>query len=93
MVSQTAGSLISVARAKFSPGTVAIGIDGSLRHAQLAGDLLGTEVTIDQAQALALTLSQSVYEILCHSLRLASKMNTVASAALARLEFIAKLRA
>jgi hypothetical protein len=35
-------------------------VDGVLGEAQLAGDLLGAEVTIDKAQAFALTLGQTI---------------------------------
>jgi len=35
-------------------------VDGVLGEAQLAGDLLGAHVAIDQPQALALTLCEAV---------------------------------
>lgn len=54
MVRQAAGGLIAVAGAELAPGAVAIGVHRGLRHAQLAGDLLGRQVPIDEAQAVTL---------------------------------------
>ena len=54
---------VAVFHAQFAAGAVAIGIDGSLRHAELAGDLLGGKVLIDQPQAFALTRREQSYRI------------------------------
>jgi hypothetical protein len=51
MVGQQPGGVIAVGDPQLSPGAVAIGVHGGLRHPQLAGDLLGAEMTIHQAQA------------------------------------------
>jgi hypothetical protein len=45
---QGASGGIPVADAKLLARAIAIGVDRRLRHPELAGDLLGTEVTVDQ---------------------------------------------
>jgi hypothetical protein len=54
---------VAILHAQLAPRAVAIGVDGSLRHAELAGDLLGRQVLIDQPQAFALTGSQQPHWI------------------------------
>jgi hypothetical protein len=54
-VAQEPRRLVAVGHAELAARTVAIGVDGGLRHPELAGDLLGAEMLIDQPQALALT--------------------------------------
>jgi len=46
---------VAVLDAELAARAVAIGIHRGLGHAELAGDLLGRQVLIDQAQAIALT--------------------------------------
>jgi len=46
---------IAVVDAQLAAGAIAIGVHRGLRHAQLAGDLLGRKVLVHQAQAFALT--------------------------------------
>ncbi len=46
---------IAVLDAQLAPRAVTVGVDRGFRHAQLAGDLLGREVLVDQTQALPLT--------------------------------------
>jgi hypothetical protein len=50
-----AGGGVAVLDAQLSPRAVAVGVDRSLRHPQFAGDLLGREMLVDQAQAFTLT--------------------------------------
>jgi len=45
---------VAVLDAELAARAVAIGIHRGLGHAELAGDLLGRQVLIDQAQAIAL---------------------------------------
>ena len=49
-----AGGGISVVHAELAPGAVAVGVDRGFGHAELAGDLFGGQVLIDQPQAFAL---------------------------------------
>lgn len=49
-----AGGGIAVVHAELAPGAIAIGIDRSLGHPKLTGDLLRRQVLIDQSQAFAL---------------------------------------
>ena len=52
--------LVAVVHAELAPGAVAVGVDGGLRHAQLAGDLLGAEMLVDEPQALPFALRQQL---------------------------------
>jgi hypothetical protein len=54
---------IAVLDAQLAAGAVAVGVDRSLRHAELAGDLFGGQVLIDQAQAFALTRREQSHRI------------------------------
>jgi len=45
---------VTVLDAELAASAVAVGVDGSLRHAELTGDLLGRQVLIHQAQAFTL---------------------------------------
>ncbi|HEY2753689.1 MAG TPA: hypothetical protein VGI62_20250 [Phenylobacterium sp.] len=45
---------VAVLDAELSPGAVAIGVHRCLGHAELAGDLLGRQVLVDQPKAFAL---------------------------------------
>ena len=45
---------VAILDAEFAAGAVAIGVDRSLRHAELTGDLLRRKMLIDKAQAFAL---------------------------------------
>jgi hypothetical protein len=60
VAAQQAGGLITVVHAELAPGAVAVGVDGGLGHAQLAGDLLGAEVLVDEPQALPFALRQQL---------------------------------
>jgi len=57
-VGEAARRLIAVAGAQLAAGAVAIGVDGGLGHAQFAGDLLGAQMPVHQAQAFALSRRQ-----------------------------------
>jgi len=50
--------LEAVVDAELAARPIAIGVDGGLRHSQLAGDLLGAEMLVDKTQAIALALRQ-----------------------------------
>jgi len=58
-----AGGGVAVLDAQLAPGAVAIGVDGSLRHAEFAGDLLRRQVLIDQPQAFAFARRQQPHRI------------------------------
>jgi len=60
MSPQQAGGLVAIADAQLAPSPVAVGVDRGLGHAELARDLLGAQVLVDQAQALALALRQQL---------------------------------
>ena len=60
LAAQQARGFVPVGHAELAPGAVAVGVDGRLGHAQLAGDLFGAEVLVHQAQALALALRQQL---------------------------------
>jgi len=55
-----AGGVIARANAQTLARLVEVGVDGVLGDAEAAGDLFGTEVLIDQAQAFALARSQHI---------------------------------
>ena len=50
-----AGGAVAILDAELAASAVAIGVDRRLGHAELAGDLFGGQVLIDQPQAFALT--------------------------------------
>jgi hypothetical protein len=54
---------VAILDAELAPRAVAIGVDGSLRHAELAGDLLRGQVLIDQPQAFALARRKQPHRI------------------------------
>jgi hypothetical protein len=54
---------VAVLDAELAAGAVAIGVDGSLRHAEFAGDLLGRQMLIDQTQAFALAWREQPHRI------------------------------
>jgi hypothetical protein len=52
--------VVAIGRAQATAGLVQMPVDGVLGEAQFTGDLLGAHVPIDQAQALTLTLGETV---------------------------------
>ena len=60
VAAQHPGGLVAVVHAELAPRTVAVGVDRGLRHAQLAGDLLGAEMLVDEPQALPFALRQQL---------------------------------
>jgi len=66
MVGQTPCRLIAIAGAELSARTIAVGVHRGLGHAQLARNLLRTEVPVHQPQALALTRRQTFDKIHRH---------------------------
>jgi hypothetical protein len=50
--------------AKLAPRAIAVGVDGSFRHAQLAGDLFGAQMLIDKPKAFTLTRREQLNAIL-----------------------------
>lgn len=60
---QQARGGVAVVHAQLAARPVAVGVDGGLRHAELAGDLLGRQVLIDQPQALPLPGGEQVDRI------------------------------
>ena len=58
-----AGGGVAVLHAQLAAGAVAIGVHGSLRHAEFAGDLLGRQVLIDQPQAFAFARCEQAHRI------------------------------
>ncbi|HEX3886595.1 MAG TPA: hypothetical protein VHW05_03780 [Phenylobacterium sp.] len=54
---------VAILHAQLAPRAVAIGVDGRLRHAELAGDLLGRQVLIDQPQAFTFAGGQQPHWI------------------------------
>jgi hypothetical protein len=57
---QEARGLVAIAHAELAPGAVAVGVHRRLRHAQFAGDLLGAQMLIHQAQAFPFALRQQL---------------------------------
>ena len=51
---QQARGGVAIVDAQLAARTVAIGVDRGLGHAELAADLLGRQVLVDQAQTLPL---------------------------------------
>lgn len=64
MAAQQAGGLVAVGDAELAAGPVAVGVDRGFRHAELAGDLLGAQMLVDEAQAFALALRKQLDGIL-----------------------------
>jgi len=60
---QQARGLVPVGNAQLASGPVAIGVHRSLGHAELPGDLLGTEMLVDKPQAFALPRRQQLNRI------------------------------
>jgi hypothetical protein len=54
---------IAILHTQLAAGAVAIGIDGSFRHAEFAGDLLRRQMLIDQPQAFALAWREQPHRI------------------------------
>ena len=54
---------VAVLDAQLAPRAVAIGVHRSLGHAQFAGDLLGRQMLVHQAQAFALPGRQQPHQI------------------------------
>jgi hypothetical protein len=54
---------IAVLHTQLAAGAVAIGVDGSLRHAEFAGDLLRGQMLIDQAQAFTFARREQAHRI------------------------------
>ena len=54
---------IAVLDAQLAARPVAVGVDGSLGHAELAGDLLRRQVLIDEPQAFALARGEQSHRI------------------------------
>jgi hypothetical protein len=57
---QQAGGFVAVVHPELAAGAVAIGVDGGLRHPELAGDLLGAEMLVHEAQAFSFALGQQL---------------------------------
>ena len=57
------GGGVAILDPQLAPGAVAIGVDRSFRHPELAGDLLRREVLVDQPQALALARREQSYGV------------------------------
>ena len=57
------GRGVAVLDAELAAGAVAIGVDRSLGHAELAGDLLRGQMLIDKPQAFALTRREQSHRI------------------------------
>jgi hypothetical protein len=49
--------------AQLAPRAVAIGVHRSLRHAELAGDLLRRQMLVHQPQAIALALGEQSHRV------------------------------
>ena len=59
-VPQQTGCGVAVGDAQFPARAVAIGIDGILRHPQLARDLLGAEMPVDETEAFPFAQGQKL---------------------------------
>ena len=64
MIAQQAGRLVTVVHAEFPARAVAIGVDRRFRHAELACDLLRTEMLVHEAQAFAFALREQLHRVL-----------------------------
>jgi len=58
-VEDTARGVVAIGRAQALAGLVQVPVDGVLGEAQLAGDLLGAHVAIDESETLTLTLGET----------------------------------
>ena len=58
-----AGRGVAILDSELAARAVAIGVHRGLGHAELAGDLLGRQVLVDQAQAIALAGREQSYRI------------------------------
>ena len=54
---------VAVLHAQLASRAVAIGVDGSLRHAEFAGDLLRRQMLIDKPQAFTLAWREQAHRI------------------------------
>jgi hypothetical protein len=66
-VAQQPRRLVAVGDAELAARTVAVGVDGGLRHPELAGDLLRAEMLVDQPQAFSLTGSEELDRVFADS--------------------------
>ena len=85
MVGEGARGGVSVADAKLAPRAIAVGVDRGLGHPKFTGDLLGTQVPIDQTQAIALPRGQKLDWVQNGLRRCAHRTNTLATRVTARL--------
>jgi hypothetical protein len=90
MIGESSRRFVTISRPQLPPGAVAICVHGSLGHTQLAGDLFGAQMPVDQTQTLALSRGQAFDSILGHGLRLAHRMSTLAVRGQRRLDSIVK---
>jgi hypothetical protein len=60
ILAQEARRLVAIIHAELAAGAIAVGVHRGLGELQLAGDLLGAEVLVDQAQAVTLTLREQL---------------------------------
>jgi hypothetical protein len=58
-IEDPARGVIAVGRAEALAGLVQMPVDGVFGEPQLAGDLLGAHMAIDESEALALTLGEA----------------------------------
>ncbi|HLZ76537.1 MAG TPA: hypothetical protein VKQ35_16135 [Phenylobacterium sp.] len=54
---------VAILDAQLAARPVAVGVDGSFRHAEFAGDLLRRQVLIDQPQAFAFARREQPHRI------------------------------
>ena len=85
MVGQGPRGGVAVRYAQLAASPVAVGVDRSFRHAQFAGDLLGTQVPVDQTQAIALSRGEKFDWIQDGLRRCAHRTNTLATRVTGRL--------
>ena len=67
---------VAILHAQLAAGAIAIGVDGGLRHAQLARNLLGRQLLIDQAQAYTLARREQAYRIFGDDVTCSHKANS-----------------
>lgn len=58
-----AGGGVTVLDAELAAGAIAVGVHRGLGHAELAGDLLGGQVLVDEPQTLALARCEQPHRI------------------------------
>jgi hypothetical protein len=56
---------VAILNAQLAAGAVAIGVHRGLGHPELAGDLLGRQMLVDEAQAFAFARREQPDGILC----------------------------